>query len=233
MFSATREGPSRADPCTADVVLLVLEDDGFVYFCYALPADNLEFADLYVDTSSLERPRQLHASAKLGEWDVGEPTPTWWNHSGWVANVAWFDGAVLAADGSPRTDFLPAPGREFQLSKERFGRGAAFHARGTLDSRRRATRRSAHAERCHRHRNDVLAHAGRRIARYPRGLVLGSRSQKSRIAIRAPSVERLYPACLDWMSQRPETMRRLHSTMPASTVPPKPKRTERSGTSRR
>lgn len=110
-------------PLTEVVVLHVVEADAFVYFCCSIPDDNAEFADLHVATPSLERPRQLHASAKLGEWDVGEVTPTWWNHNGWTANVAWFDMAELGADGAPRANFLPGPGREFQLSKQRFGSG--------------------------------------------------------------------------------------------------------------
>lgn len=58
----------------------------------------------------------LHASAKLGERKlIGGKWPdwTWWNNTGWVANVS-------RVESFEKPSFLPANVREYQIQRSRF-----------------------------------------------------------------------------------------------------------------
>ena len=113
-----------------DVTLSVHQDVHFVWLCYTLPADSFGLLDLRVESAALPKPMNLHVSAQLGEWPADEPagvpqspdSDVWWKVTGWTANWQWFHG--IDRSGTPaRTVFKFAPGREVQLSKDRFGHG--------------------------------------------------------------------------------------------------------------
>ena len=86
--------------------------------------------DLWIDSPSIAAPLNLHVSAQLGEWPADRPeevpadatSDRWWNNNGWSSNIMAYGG--LRSRGERTTPrFRPAEGREFQLAKERFGRG--------------------------------------------------------------------------------------------------------------
>lgn len=110
------------------VDLFVFQDAHYVWLCYTLPADTFGALDLVLAAPTLAAPLNLHVSAQLGEWPAGDPAATpkdassaaWWNQRGWSALPVPFNGTK--PDGA--IQFRPTPGRELQLGKVRFGRGA-------------------------------------------------------------------------------------------------------------
>jgi hypothetical protein len=112
------------------VTLTVHQDSHFVWLCYTLPPNSFGFLDLRIASAVLAKPLNLHVSAQLGEWPADEPdlaprgedSELWWTIDGWTANWQWYHG-VDASGSSPKPIFKFAPGREVQLSKQRFGDG--------------------------------------------------------------------------------------------------------------
>jgi hypothetical protein len=114
-----------------DVDLHIYQDRHFVWLCYTYPEGSFATADLKLTSRSFPSGINLHASAQLGEWPVDKPelapkdaqSDMWWNHVGWTANPVWINGMDRSGT-APRYRFKNAKAREFQLSKQRFGRGA-------------------------------------------------------------------------------------------------------------
>ena len=110
------------------ITLHVTQDEEAVYVCLPLPEDSFGMMDIEIDTPELAAPLNLHISAQLGEWPLGESGPdspnsdAWWATEGWFANTAYFNG-MTDYDGQPGPRFKSAKGREVVLSKARFGRG--------------------------------------------------------------------------------------------------------------
>lgn len=112
------------------VELNVFQDSDYVWFCYGYPAGSYGALDLIVDAPGLEEPLNLHVSAQLGEWPAARPdeapqeenSDLWWVVSGWWANSVSINGRRETDDGW-QFKYRPTPGRELQISKERFGRG--------------------------------------------------------------------------------------------------------------
>jgi hypothetical protein len=123
-LKATRHAVSK------DVDLHIYQDRHFVWLCYTYPEGSFATADLKLTSPALTFPINLHVSAQLGEWPVGrtefEPksaeSDLWWNATGWTANPVWVNG-MDRSGATPRYRFKNAKAREFQLSKQRFGRG--------------------------------------------------------------------------------------------------------------
>ncbi len=117
-------------PIAADSVLHIFQDEAYVWLCASLPPASYGTGNLWIESPGLAAPLNLHVSAQLGEWpaDHSEAAPQdassdrWWNNKGWASNIMAFGG--LRSRGERKVPrFLPAQGSEFQLSKERFGRG--------------------------------------------------------------------------------------------------------------
>ena len=117
-------------PIAAASVLYIFQDETYVWLCASLPPGSYGTGDLWIDSPSIAEPLNLHVSAQLGEWlaDRPEEVPTdatsdrWWNNNGWSSNIMAYGGLRSRGERKiPR--FRPAEGREFQLAKERFGRG--------------------------------------------------------------------------------------------------------------
>ena len=106
------------------------QDAGSVWLCIALPDRSQGVLDLKLLAPALDVPINLHVSAQLGEWLVGDPqgapaSPSddrWWNHRGWYANPLHF-GGLQSGDHGTHVTFRFSSAREIQLSKDRFGRG--------------------------------------------------------------------------------------------------------------
>lgn len=115
------------------ITLYQFQDPHYVWFCYTIPEGDFGTMDLHVAAPGLVAPLNLHVSAQLGEWRVDRPdeAPThpqsdlWWNHRGWSGYWTGFNGLEARADAQePSPRFRRHPGREVQLDKRRFGRGA-------------------------------------------------------------------------------------------------------------
>lgn len=125
-----RQPGARSFPVAAGIVLHVAEDEHFVWFCYTYPAGSMAQLDMTVRTPRLAEALNLHVSAQLGEWPAGRAdlAPTdpnsdlWWNTRGWTANTLHINGMDTSGP-APRYRWKPTPGRELQLSKQRFGSG--------------------------------------------------------------------------------------------------------------
>lgn len=93
------------------------QDDAYIFIAIKAPAPRVFGMELYV----AERPDKivnLHASAYLGEraaTDGKWPEWTWWNAAGWTATIVPY-----LVEGADRK-FIALAGKEFQLSKSRFG----------------------------------------------------------------------------------------------------------------
>lgn len=113
-----------------DVTLFAFETDHFVYLCASLPEESLGTADLVLATPSLPSPINLHVSAQIGEWFVNDPdsapqtadSDRWWRVEGWYAPTVRLNGFEETQNGR-RPRFIPSAGREWQISKARFGAG--------------------------------------------------------------------------------------------------------------
>jgi hypothetical protein len=113
-----------------DVDLHIYQDQHFVWLCYTYPDGSFATADLKLTAPALTYAINLHVSAQLGEWPAGrsefEPSSPesdlWWNQVGWTANTVWING-MDRSGATPKYRFKNAKAREFQLSKQRFGRG--------------------------------------------------------------------------------------------------------------
>lgn len=114
-----------------DISVLLFQDADYVWLCYALPDESYGTLDLVVDSPGLADPINLHVSAQLGEWRVNHPgdvpqnaeSDHWWKVRGWWSNAVSWNG-VRETDQGPRPNFQASEGRELQLSKTRFGKGA-------------------------------------------------------------------------------------------------------------
>jgi len=114
-----------------DMTLSVFQDHNYVWLCTTLPPESFGTLDLVIDAPGIEAPRNLHVSAQLGEWladDEGGAPETadsdlWWQISGWSAIPVHFNGYQGEGDAL-RARFIHSKGRELQLAKGHFGRGA-------------------------------------------------------------------------------------------------------------
>lgn len=126
------------------ISVLLFQDASYVWFCYTLPDRSYGTLDLVVDSPGLAETVNLHVSAQLGEWRVDHPedvpqsaeSDRWWNVQGWWSNAVAWNGTRETDDG-PRPNFQASAGRELQLSKTRFGKGA-WRLRFTIGSVRNA-----------------------------------------------------------------------------------------------
>ena len=113
-----------------DVNLYIYQNKHYVWLAYNYPEESFGTLDLEIDTDSLDKPLNLHVSAQLGEWEVGndEQQPKdsvsdlWWETEGWISNVVWLNGMDRPGD-EPQINFKNAECRELQISKTRFGKG--------------------------------------------------------------------------------------------------------------
>ncbi len=113
-----------------NVDLYLYQNDHNVWLAYTYPDGSYGTCDLYLSTEKLEEPVNLHVSAQLGQWPANSPemapdvpnSDQWWNHDGWYANEIWPNGFVMM-DGLREMNFKNATAREFQFTKEKFGRG--------------------------------------------------------------------------------------------------------------
>jgi hypothetical protein len=113
-----------------DVNLYIYQNAHYVWLAYNYTEGSFGTLDLEIDTETLEKPLNLHVSAQLGEWEVGNEaqqpkegtSDLWWETVGWTANVVWLNGMDRSGD-EPRINFKNAESRELQISKARFGKG--------------------------------------------------------------------------------------------------------------
>lgn len=121
---------TRTFPVAAGIDLHVAEDEHFVWFCYTYPPGSMAQLDMTLRTPRLAEPLNLHVSAQLGEWPAGRAdlapadpnSDLWWNTRGWTANTLHINGMDTSGP-APRYRWKHTPGRELQLSKQRFGSG--------------------------------------------------------------------------------------------------------------
>jgi hypothetical protein len=93
----------------------VKRSEEYVFLAIELVSSDDGAVDLYLSPSP-GRVYDLHSSAKLGERKLENgawPEWSWWNNSGWVANISRFDSVK-------QPYFLPTKVREFQISRARF-----------------------------------------------------------------------------------------------------------------
>jgi hypothetical protein len=111
--------------------LHIFQDDSYVWICHTMPAAvSVSWDDLEFVTPVFSDGLNLHASAQLGEWPLNVPDaqPTtsssdkWWNVEGWWANTPGPNGMV-EVNGKNQTKWMNIAAREYQISKDRFGRG--------------------------------------------------------------------------------------------------------------
>ncbi|MCK0110387.1 hypothetical protein MWU58_13880 [Flavobacteriaceae bacterium S0825] len=113
-----------------DVNLYIYQNEHYVWLAYNYPEGSFGTLDLEIDSESLDTPLNLHVSAQLGEWEIGndEQQPKdstsdlWWEIDGWTSNVVWLNGMDRTGD-EPQINFKNAECREIQISKSRFGKG--------------------------------------------------------------------------------------------------------------
>lgn len=113
-----------------DVDLYIYQNEHHVWFAYNYPEGSYGTLDLEIDTEILDKPLNLHVSAQLGEWEIGneaqEPkdgtSNLWWETEGWTSNVVWMNGVDRSGE-EPQINFKNAESRELQISKTRFGKG--------------------------------------------------------------------------------------------------------------
>ncbi len=127
-----------------DVCMMVFQNNHYVWLAYTMGPASYGTCDIEIKTSELLYPHNLHVSAQLGEWEVGDTinrpsvadSPLWWNNDQWTANPLKFNGVDLAGgpgDINLKRDRI----REIQLSKARFGKGIwelKFSIMGLVDS---------------------------------------------------------------------------------------------------
>lgn len=99
--------------------LQTLQDKRSVYLCITNPAQGQTTFDLYLETK--DGRINLHSSAQVGErvWNGRD-----WGRWTWRNHVDWFSPAVpIDRLVGSELFFAPAPYRELQLQKSRFGDG--------------------------------------------------------------------------------------------------------------
>ncbi|GEM_PF-3481093 len=121
----------EAIPISDDVTLFIFQNDSYVWIAYDFPKESFATLDMVIETEKVRTPLNLHVSAQLGEWPLGQEesipkSPTsdlWWNNSGWTANNLWVNGIDTLTYSTPELKIKKSEIREIQLSKDRFGRG--------------------------------------------------------------------------------------------------------------
>ena len=121
---------ARSIAIAPGIELQVAEDAHFVWFCYTYPTGSMAQLDMTLKTPRLGQALNLHVSAQLGEWPAGRAdlapahpdSDLWWNTQGWTANTLHINGMDTSGP-APRYRWKHTPGRELQLSKQRFGSG--------------------------------------------------------------------------------------------------------------
>lgn len=114
-----------------EVNLYVYQNAHYVWLAYDYPPGSYGTLDMHLLTETLATPLNLHVSAQLGQWTVGDTlsrpqTPTsdrWWNHIGWISNPLWANGIDTLTYTVPQYNLKNGEAREIQLSKAHFGRG--------------------------------------------------------------------------------------------------------------
>lgn len=114
-----------------DVNLYIFQNDAYVWLSYDYPEGSYGTINMTVKTEKVVEALNLHVSAQLGEWKVGDETnipktpdsDLWWEIEGWTANPLWVNGIDTTTYDTTEFNFKNAEIRELQLSKERFGRG--------------------------------------------------------------------------------------------------------------
>lgn len=114
-----------------EVNLYIYQDEHYVWLGYDYPEGSFGTLDLQIETDSLENPLNLHVSAQLGEWVVGDEanqpqtsdSDLWWEFNGWISNEVWMNGMTRTEERTS-PNFKNAKARELQLSKAHFGLGA-------------------------------------------------------------------------------------------------------------
>lgn len=122
--------PAVGQASAGQVSGFVRETRDHVWICFGVPEGSYASVDLRLEAPKLKSALNLHASAQLGEWAADDPAaaPTsangqgWWNAAGWWASTTPFNGSIATPQGR-QINFRTVRGREFQLSKVRFGRG--------------------------------------------------------------------------------------------------------------
>lgn len=113
-----------------NIHLFIYQNEHFVWVAYDYPENSYGTLDMEIQTNAIEKPINLHVSAQLGQWEIGneEQRPKngtselWWEIEGWYANEVWANG-VNRSKEPHRIKFKNAKAREVQLSKEHFGKG--------------------------------------------------------------------------------------------------------------
>lgn len=113
------------------VQLYVFQNDSYVWISYDFPEGSYATLDMALKTEKLPKALNLHVSAQLGEWPLGEDaqipmsasSELWWNNQGWTANTLWPNGIDSTSQRGPQIIFKNGTMREVQLDKKRFGRG--------------------------------------------------------------------------------------------------------------
>lgn len=111
--------------------LHIFQDSHYVWICHTMPAAvSISWDDIEFYTPAFPEGINLHASAQLGEWPLNDPdaqpktssSDKWWKVEGWWANTSGPNG-VVEINGKNQTNWMNIAAREYQISKERFGRG--------------------------------------------------------------------------------------------------------------
>lgn len=113
-----------------EVTLLIYQDNAYVWLCYNYPEGSYGTMNLELQTAALADTLNLHVSAQIGEWPLGDEnlapknpeSNRWWNQRGWMSNPVWINGMERSGE-EPSYRFKNDSAREVQLSKSRFGRG--------------------------------------------------------------------------------------------------------------
>lgn len=113
------------------VNLYIFQNQSYVWISYDYPAGSYGTLDMQITTEQLAHPINIHVSAQLGEWPVGEEaqkpqsanSDLWWNMDGWIANSLWANGIDTAGFRGPQMRLKNGEMRELQLDKNRFGKG--------------------------------------------------------------------------------------------------------------
>ncbi|WP_425409373.1 hypothetical protein [Hyphococcus sp.] len=115
---------------SSETDLYIFQDDHYVWLCHTTPSAGMSWDDIELFSPNYANGLNLHASAQLGEWPLDEPaaqpktssSDLWWRVEGWWANTPGPNG-MEEVNGRRQTKWMDITAREYQLSKDRFGRG--------------------------------------------------------------------------------------------------------------
>lgn len=114
----------QSETAHEQIIFFIHQNKDYVWLCHTVPTEGSPtWDDLIIRSPAFPNGLNLHASAQLGQWPSDQPeakpsgpkSELWWNVEGWWATISHANYNEFRGEG-----------REFQISKEHFGRGDWF-----------------------------------------------------------------------------------------------------------